>query len=310
MKKTITRTYLQQALAGTYASTDKILTALTDTSLPDNLNTWLSQLSLLEGVPFNFLVPDEAMLPPESIRFFYLDQNWVSALYDGAFSIGRNLTAESAALNLDTAVLPLAMQQTRGSLTKLRAAKLGTAPAATPQTISGFLLRSSLVINYPKMGVNVYPVNGTPDDPTPTMLDILRLEQLGPGSDTMICLVSGDAWRIDIHEEPQGLHYGIDCFNDSCEINTKPALAVKNLHTFTVSTAAGSGNTETQTVTMSNTVTPTDISSAIRSAASRVVNMQALAAAVSAANNNIAADAAVMGFEMTEGVGMVSFIHQ
>jgi hypothetical protein len=50
---------------------------------------------VLHGVPFNYLVPDEGMPSPESIRFFYLDMNWVDALLDGAFSIGRNLSAAS-----------------------------------------------------------------------------------------------------------------------------------------------------------------------------------------------------------------------
>ena len=62
--------------------------------MPDSLTKWLGKLALLTGVPFNYLVPDERMLPLESIRFFYLDPNWVAALSDGAFSIGRNLTAD------------------------------------------------------------------------------------------------------------------------------------------------------------------------------------------------------------------------
>ena len=56
--------------------------------MPQTLVDWLTRLGLLEGVPFNYLVPDEAMLPPESLRFFYLDPNWTSALLDGAMSIG------------------------------------------------------------------------------------------------------------------------------------------------------------------------------------------------------------------------------
>ena len=50
---------------------------------------WFANLAMLEGVPFNYLVPDERMLPPESIRFFHVDQDWIDALIDGAFSIGR-----------------------------------------------------------------------------------------------------------------------------------------------------------------------------------------------------------------------------
>lgn len=312
MKKTLTRAHLKNSLASTYASADRIMATLTDPSLPDDLAAWLGRLALLNGVPFNYLVPDERMLPPESIRFFYLDQNWVSALCDGAFSIGRNLTDDtsSALLNLDTAVLPGALKKTGQSSTLVRSKLLGTDPPPLPILITGFLLRSSIVLDYPSLGVNAYPKGGTPDDKTPDMLDILRLEQLGPQSDTLICLIAGDAWRIDIHEAPQALHYGIDCFDDNCQVKTKPVLAVKNLHTFTITTSTGPNGTKVQSVTMSDTSTPTDISSTFRSKDTRVLNMQALAATISTANNNATVDAAIMGFEMTEGVGMVSFINQ
>jgi hypothetical protein len=312
MKKTLTRTHLQNALANTYASPASIQAALTDPDMPDDLASWLSRLALLNGVPFNYLVPDERMLPQESIRFFYLDQNWVNVLCDGAYSIGRNPTADttSAMFNLDTAVLPGSLHKTNAFTTRVRSKLLGTDPPPPPTIISGFLLRSSLVLDYPSLGVNAYPKGGTPDDQNPDMLDILRLEQLGPKSDTMICLISGDAWRIDIHEAPQALHYGIDCFKDNCEVQTKPATAVKNLHTFTITSTTGPNGTKTQSVTMSDTSTPTDISAAFRSADTRVLNMKALAATISTANQGVTVDAAIMGFEMTEGVGMVSFINQ
>ena len=57
--------------------------------LPGDVLAWFGNLAMLQGVPFSYLVPDERMLPPESIRFFHVDQNWIDALIDGAFSIGR-----------------------------------------------------------------------------------------------------------------------------------------------------------------------------------------------------------------------------
>ena len=46
----------------------------TSTGTPDQLivQDWLSALQLLQGVPFNYLVPDIGMLPAESLRFFTL----------------------------------------------------------------------------------------------------------------------------------------------------------------------------------------------------------------------------------------------
>ncbi|MEL6606917.1 MAG: hypothetical protein AAFP88_01540, partial [Bacteroidota bacterium] len=49
---------------------------------------WLARKQLLYGVPFDHLVPDQLALPQESLRFFYLDQNWLDCLVDGALSIG------------------------------------------------------------------------------------------------------------------------------------------------------------------------------------------------------------------------------
>jgi hypothetical protein len=57
--------------------------------LPDAVSAWFESLRKLEGVPFDYLVPDERMLPLESIRFFRVDNKWVGCLLDGAFSIGR-----------------------------------------------------------------------------------------------------------------------------------------------------------------------------------------------------------------------------
>lgn len=37
------------------------------------LSQWLGNLAVLKGLPFGYLVPDQAMLPAESIRFFVLD---------------------------------------------------------------------------------------------------------------------------------------------------------------------------------------------------------------------------------------------
>jgi len=50
-----------------------------DSGLPAEVAGFLAHLRLLETVPFQYLVPDDDLLPPESIRFFYLDRNWTDA---------------------------------------------------------------------------------------------------------------------------------------------------------------------------------------------------------------------------------------
>ena len=66
-----------------------VVKATKDVPIPSAVIRRFSQFKLLEGIPFHYLVPHPGMLPEESIKFFYLDPNWVNALIDGAYSIGR-----------------------------------------------------------------------------------------------------------------------------------------------------------------------------------------------------------------------------
>lgn len=287
-------------IAATFDDPAAIQSSLDEVELPEALAEWLGRLRLLKGLPFNYLVPDEGMLPPESIRFFYLDMNWVDALLDGAFSIGRNLTAteNEATTNLDTAVMPAVHQHVRRRVTNMRAKALGmAAPEATLQVVSGFLLRSSVVSAYKGIGANVFPLGGTPEDPQITLLNILRFEALGPNSDTLLCLVDGDAYRVDVHEAPEHLHYGIDEYEYD---PTKGVTALKMIHTFTKS---GS-----QVTLSKKPPSSLDLSHSFRSNSPRVLKMGPLAGQIATLNHVTDIDSAEMGFEMTEGVGMVSFM--
>lgn len=52
------------------------------------IQEFLADLERLEGVGPDDMAADPSMLPPESIRFFVVDENWVDCLIDGAFSTG------------------------------------------------------------------------------------------------------------------------------------------------------------------------------------------------------------------------------
>jgi hypothetical protein len=52
---------------------------------------WLMDRLYLEGVPPYYLISDPTWLPSESIRFFYVDRKWLSALIDGALSVCNHL---------------------------------------------------------------------------------------------------------------------------------------------------------------------------------------------------------------------------
>lgn len=146
-------------------------------SMPDELTSWLEGLSLLRGVPFNYLVPDDRMLPPESIRFFEVDGLWVECLLDGAFSIGRVTTSDHE--------------------TDRSHAERGV--AANPfETVTGLLLRSEVVRGWPGLLVDAY-YDKDGDKPLP----LLRMERLSP--DVLICLFEGSFSVAGDQLNPQAL---------------------------------------------------------------------------------------------------------
>ncbi|PSK91222.1 hypothetical protein [Taibaiella chishuiensis] len=307
----LSRSPFQRRLNLLYRSPQQLQQEVEDNAeLPAELAAWLGRLRLLNGVPINYLVPDEGMLPPESIRFFYLDPNWAAALLDGAYSIGRNLTisGDTNSMALDRASAPMTNKHRDLAAAAMRPGLLGQEePVIDFNTVSGFILRSSLVQNYPGMGVNPYPLGGTPDNPDPTkvvLLNILRMEQLGPNSDTLICLIEGDAYRIDIHEAPEALHYGLDSYKDE----NGQVTSSKTIFPFTKT-----GNPQHPSVTM-DMQNPQflNLDTYFRTSDPRTLNMSALAALIGSKQTPALAsiDAAEMGFEMTEGVGMVSFYNK
>lgn len=290
-----------QAALGSLA---RATAATEELPLPKPLQDWLSRLQLLKGVPFTYLVPDERMLPPESIRFFTLDFGWTETLADGALSIGRTLgrQPEVSRQTIEAAAAAHATPRALAATPNMRARALGIAASKAPAgAITGFLLRSKVVSDTPGMGVNVYPKGHTPadHDRDPSveiiLLDILRYETLGDQSDVLICLVSGEAWQVDIHQPPEQLHYGLDVFTQSGTSVT----ASKKVHTFTVKDGE---------VTLNPDYVLKDVSTDFRGNGLRVANMTALAASIAEVNGIGQIDAAEMGFEMTQGVGSVSFI--
>jgi hypothetical protein len=126
--------------------------------LPRSVSTWFEHLLLLEGVPFNYLVPDERLLPPESIRFFQLDPMWMECLMDGAFSIGRVLKTDH--------------ERDRSHRNQ------DSVNVSSPEKVSGFLLRSDVVAGWPGLQVDGYdeiPPN-TSDLKKTFLFDLKNLE--------------------------------------------------------------------------------------------------------------------------------------
>ena len=150
---------------------------------------WMSRLLELRGIPYNYLIPQSEMLPVESLRFFQIDQAWMNALFQGAFSVGRVTDLDKAmdAFNLSTVQSGAEADET----------------GYEGPTLSGFLLRSQLVKSYPTMVYKATDVDGN-------HLTSIRLEAIS--ANVMFGIVSGDKpiHELYIQEPMEGVHFGVD----------------------------------------------------------------------------------------------------
>ena len=164
----------------------------------EQIADWIAKLRLLGGVPVHYLVPDQRMLPIESIRFFQIDESWIVSLIDGAFSIGRSVTgddpAEAARLRH---VHDLAIRKTTGA----RARHFGLEVSDGSGVMSGFLLRSAVVGGWPNMEIEATDAAGN-------LLIALRHERLA--SDIMFCIYDGLLKTVKFREPAETLHFGIE----------------------------------------------------------------------------------------------------
>ena len=177
-----------------------LMADLTTTDLQPVAN-WLAKLLLLYPVPFNLLVPDGRMLPTESLRFFYLDANWLRALVDGAMSVGVQSSRDSFYYEIMGGVVYAAANTAAQAM---RAHRIGVEPPAAQAAeglASGFLLRSAIVSGWPNLAVRGGMNDGT-------TLKVLRMDHLA--ADVLICLFAGVPDFVELAEPQEGFRFGVD----------------------------------------------------------------------------------------------------
>jgi hypothetical protein len=206
----------QMVLASVTAAADELTPTPSDVSdtvgdriVPLDLRQWLARLRLLDGVPFNYLAADSALLPPESIRFFYLDRNWTDALVQGALSVGTVNTADRAQL----AQLYTPVRNEIDEEERFAREPGGEPPQQGPAgEITGFLLRSKAVSGWPGIHVRAYRQDVGPDNEVvpesdPNRIKVLRLERLAPA--VLLALFDGVPQVVHIEEPRQGVQFGV-----------------------------------------------------------------------------------------------------
>lgn len=181
--------------------------------VPQDIQSFLGRLGLLYGVPFGNLVPDARMLPPESIRFFYVDSNWLEALIDGAFSIGvhseRDIRYHKVMQHAVREAAAEAAGTLRAKLREERTPDQQSSPPAGPEeepgVRAGFLLRSAIVSGWPGLEICGYASPNEADDKK--KLELLRLERLAP--DVLLCIFKDIPELVVINEPSEDFHFGL-----------------------------------------------------------------------------------------------------
>jgi hypothetical protein len=178
--------------------------------LPTAVRTFLARLRLLEGVPFAHLIADSELLPPESIRFFYIDREWTDALVQGALSVGTVNTLDREHLQALHAGIRAEVDAEERRVRMVGGEDVGRGAAGA---ISGFLLRSRAVSGWPALHVRAYNQEILPDDAVVNENDgrrmrLLRLERLAPA--VLLCLFDGIPRVVHVEEPRQGIQFGVD----------------------------------------------------------------------------------------------------
>ena len=247
---------LEQKVMNTLGASDKddpleiaTLTGTTATALKDvsgaeleDATGWLARLFLLYGVPYEYLVPDEAMLPPQSIRFFVVDPVWLRYLIQGAVSIGTDgfgtvdhlidkalgkavsqalgLVEAPGSPSLATQVRDQVQRKVRGEEPDARADHKGE-PLRWP--LKGFLLRSPVVDGWRGLEIMAYRKKDKDElvdsqGFSPEQQDVfekdslvpvlpLRIEQLN--REVLLGLFNGPFSRLVIRQPQESLHFGL-----------------------------------------------------------------------------------------------------
>jgi len=183
---------------------------------PDAVPGWLGRLALLYGVPFENLVADIRMLPAESMRYFYLDVNWIESAVDGALSTGVHSDRD---IRFDRLLRTRISKITQEAANSIRSELRGErSPDAAPDRIAaGFLMRSAVVSGWP--GLEVAGYIGT-DENDNAKIPLLRMERLSP--DVLLVIFASVPAMVVVNQPKETFHFGIHSIQS----------ATRNLTTF------------------------------------------------------------------------------
>lgn len=132
--------------------------------IPEDIQVWLKRVDLLKNIPFNYLVPDPLMLPQESIRFFWVNNQWLNCCMNGALSLGNFMNFE-----------------------KMQTMQAEALKDYQDRIITGFLLHSIFLSEFPAQ-----KIKGFGDQ----ILPCLRMGYLSDA--VLMCLFEGEVKQVEI----------------------------------------------------------------------------------------------------------------
>ncbi|KAJ5762012.1 uncharacterized protein N7511_005394 [Penicillium nucicola] len=158
-------------------------------------------LLFLIRVPSQYLFSEPKCLPEESLRFFYIDENWTHALVDGALSLGNHVDQKEDHVRK---AIHKAIQRYR----QKPHPELEDVP---PTPKFGLLLRSDLVARFPDLEVKV---ESKTTERSPTCL-LARHEVLSPGV-MLVFLTEIPDFKYEVSFTPPAHQ---QCFSIADELN-------------------------------------------------------------------------------------------
>ena len=144
---------------------------------------WMTELSLLHHLPYYYLIPSDQLIAADKqgeIAYFYIDPEWIDHLMSGAMSF---VFLGSTQISND---LLVAVQKLMAEIPQ--------------QTISGFVLQSSVVKDWPKM--EIAAKLGEAD------VHLIRRENLN--DHILMALYDGSIDQVSFAEPFQALHFGFE----------------------------------------------------------------------------------------------------
>jgi hypothetical protein len=169
--------------------------------LPEQAVEWLAQTALLYGVPFSNLAPAARMLPGESIRFFYVDPNWINALLDGALSIGIQSSRDALLHRLMRDSINRKVFSVMHNVRERRRGVKLTKAGSAANSLAGFVMRSAAVSGWPGLEVRAFSDAARTKPITP-----LRLDRVSPS--VLIGIFPEVPMALELNEPSEGLALG------------------------------------------------------------------------------------------------------